>query len=509
MTDSSSLGVTGTSAPGLLANDLDPEIRAGLRVLVVEDDRTLREGCMSVLQHDGYNVTSTGRGDEALRLVQSKKWDVVLCDLYMTPVTGMEILKTTMAKDPDTLFVIMTGNPSVASSLEALRAGAWDYIPKPFNASHLQIMLGRAAHATAVGRATRRLRAEGQAPDGDADAGGMLLGESAAFRKVIDLVRRVAATDASVMITGESGTGKEMIAQFIHRNSRRASRPLVPVNCAALPEPLLESELFGHRRGAFTGADRDKPGLLETANGGTFFLDELTEAPLSIQAKLLRVIQDGVVRRVGSEQQDAIVDVRFVSATNRDPQEAVARQRLREDLFFRLRVVPVTLPPLRERIEDIPVLARHFLARYWRRHRLEEDAEPVLSASTLDFLAHQPWRGNVRELQNVMEHVAVMADAGATLQPEDLPADQQALAPRSTVSGFSSDLMRLDFHAAKDAVVAQFEKAYLTSLVTQSAANMSKAARIAKIDRTTLYRLMEKHGLRREGQGAEDAEAPE
>jgi DNA-binding NtrC family response regulator len=424
----------------------------------------------------------------------------------MTPVTGMEIQKAALQHHPDTLFVVMTGNPSVSSSLEALRAGAWDYIPKPFNASHLQIMLGRAANATAVGRATRRLRTERDPSDGATDDGFSLLGESRAFRKVIDLVRRVAATDASVMITGESGTGKEMIAQFIHRQSRRASRPLVPVNCAALPEPLLESELFGHRRGAFTGADRDKPGLLETANGGTFFLDELTEAPLSIQAKLLRVIQDGVVRRVGSEQQDAIVDVRFVSATNRDPQEAVARQQLREDLFFRLRVVPVTLPPLRERQEDIPVLARHFLSRYWARHRGSDDPVPVLGDSALDFLTSQPWRGNVRELQNAMEHLAVLAEPGVTLAPEDLPFDLQAEPTRTVMGGFPAELLRLDFHAAKEAIVAQFEKAYLAHLVASSNSNMSRAARAARIDRTTLYRLMEKHGMKREIGLASDGE---
>ncbi|MDX2184058.1 MAG: sigma-54 dependent transcriptional regulator [Gemmatimonadaceae bacterium] len=479
-----------------LASEIDPEVRAGLRVLIIEDDRTLREGCRSVLAHDGYNVTATGNGDEAMKLVQSRKWDVVLCDLYMTPVTGMDILQAALAYHPDTLFVIMTGNPSVSSSLEALRAGAWDYIPKPFNASHLQIMLGRAANATVVGRATRRLRSDAGPVDTDPEF--VLLGESKPFRKLMELVRRVAMTDASVMITGESGTGKEMVAQFLHRHSRRASRPMVPVNCAALPEPLLESELFGHKRGAFTGADRDKPGLIEIANGGTFFLDELTEAPLSIQAKLLRVIQDGVVRRVGSETQDAIVDVRFVSATNRDPVEAVARQQLREDLFFRLRVVPVTLPPLRERPEDIPILARHFLAQYWTRHRNPEDPAPVLGDSTLDFLCSLAWRGNVRELQNAMEHLAVLAEPGATLAPEDLPVDHQARPARTSGSVFPPEFLRLDFHAAKDAVIAQFEKAYLNHLVTSSNANMSKAARAARIDRTTLYRLMDKHGMRRE-----------
>ena len=199
-----------------------------------------------------------------------------------------------------------------------------------------------------------------------------LLGTSPAFRRAVDLARKVAATNASVMLVGESGTGKELIAQFVHRHSRRANRSLVPLNCAALPEHLLESEMFGHRKGAFTGADRDKVGLLEVANGGTFFLDELTEMPLPLQAKLLRVIQDGVVRRVGSEQQDAVVDVRFISATNRDPREAMANRTLREDLYYRLNVFPITLPPLRERVEDIPILANHFLPQFWASPPLDE-----------------------------------------------------------------------------------------------------------------------------------------
>jgi DNA-binding NtrC family response regulator len=228
----------------------------------------------------------------------------------------------------------MTGNPSVTSSIEALRAGAWDYLPKPFSATHLQVLIGRASHAVMVGREAQDLRLQLQKQHGHSDKIA-LIGISPSFRKAVELARKVAATDASVFISGESGTGKEVIAQFIQQNSRRASRPLVPINCAALPEPLLESEMFGHRKGAFTGADRDKPGLLETANGGTLFLDELTEMTLPLQAKLLRVIQDGVVRRVGSETQDAVVDVRFVSATNRDPQEAVDQGVLRSDLFYR------------------------------------------------------------------------------------------------------------------------------------------------------------------------------
>ena len=475
-----------------------PDVKASLRLFIVDDDRTLREGCASVLQLDGYNVTSTGRGDEALETVKRKKFDIILVDLYMTPVTGMDILKAALEANKDTIVVVMTGNPSVTTSIEALRAGAWDYLPKPFSASHLQILIGRASHAVLVARETRDLKLQLLKQNGNSDKI-TLLGVSPAFRKAVELARKVASTDASVLIHGESGTGKELIAQFIHRHSRRASRKLVPVNCAALPEPLLESEMFGHRKGAFTGADRDKPGLLETANGGTLFLDELTEMTMPLQAKLLRVLQDGVVRRVGSENQDAVVDVRFVSATNRDPPEAVRQGILREDLFYRLRVVPIELPPLRKRLEDISLLANHFLAHYWERHRQPGDAPPKLSDAAIEFLRSRPWRGNVRELQNTIEHVAVIAEAGQPIQPDDIPVYEDGAAPSPETGGLSTAVfMNEAYHTAKDKLVAHFEKEYLQRLVVRAGGNMSKAARLASIDRTTLYRLMEKHGFRRD-----------
>ncbi|HET8945274.1 MAG TPA: sigma-54 dependent transcriptional regulator, partial [Dehalococcoidia bacterium] len=298
------------------------EIKASIRVLVVDDERTLRESCASVLQMDGYNVTLVGRGEEALETVKRRKFDIILVDLYMSQISGLEILQAALGAYKDTIVVVMTGNPSVTSSIEALRAGAWDYLPKPFSATHLQVLIGRASHAVMMSREAQDLRVQLMKQHGHSEKIA-LIGISPTFRKAVELARKVAPTDASVFISGESGTGKEVIAQFIHQNSRRAARALVPINCAALPEPLLESEMFGHRKGAFTGADRDKPGLLETANGGTLFLDELTEMSMPLQAKLLRVIQDGVVRRVGSEQQDAVVDVRFISATNREPQDAV------------------------------------------------------------------------------------------------------------------------------------------------------------------------------------------
>jgi DNA-binding NtrC family response regulator len=489
------------SKPGSeLASGRDPlsipsDVKASIRILIVDDERTLRESCASVLEMDGYSVTLAGRGEEAAELVKNRKFDIVLVDLYMSQVSGLEILRTTLEANKDAIVVVMTGNPSVTTSIEALRAGAWDYLPKPFSATHLQVLVGRASHAVLVSREASELRAQLLHQHSHSDTIS-LIGISPLFRRAIELARRVAPTDASVFISGESGTGKEVFAQFIHQNSRRAKKPLVPINCAALPEQLLESEMFGHRKGAFTGADRDKMGLLETANLGTLFLDELTEMPLPLQAKLLRVIQDGVVRRVGSETQDAVVDVRFISATNRDPQQAVDGGFLRGDLYYRLRVVPITLPPLRKRLEDIPLLANHFLTYYWVRHRGIPDRVPRLSDDCIAFLRSRPWRGNVRELQNLIEHVAVLAEPDQVLQGSDIPVyDDDVEAPReqSLVLPVPDEA----YHPAKEKVIAQFEREYLIRLVTRAGGNMSKAARLASVDRTTLYRLMDKHNVLR------------
>src|SRR5438094_2598391 len=399
---------------------LTPELKSSVHILIVDDERSLRESCATVLQYEGYQVTLCGRGDEARDILKRSKFDIVLLDLYMGEVSGMRLLRTCLEAHPDTIVIMMTGNPSVDSSLEALRAGAWDYLPKPFSGTHLQILLGRAAHSVLVGRESHAIQAEFARENGNSERV-TVLGAAPAFRRAVDLARRVAPTDASVFITGESGSGKELIAQFIHHHSRRSSRPLVAVNCAALPEALLESEMFGHCKGAFTGAVRDKPGLLEAANGGTLLLDELVEMSKPIQAKLLRVIQDGVVRRVGSETTDAVVNVRFIACTNCNPEEAVKAGTLREDLYYRLRVVPIRVPSLRERASDILLLAEHFLAYYWNRHRESDAPLPKLSETAVRELRSRPWKGNVRELQNVIEHLVVLLRPGADVQPEDIP----------------------------------------------------------------------------------------
>ena len=468
--------------------------RADLRLLVVECDDSLRDGCVAVLRGNGYTVTGSSRGDEALRLLQKRKYDIVLVNLFMSGVSGMKILEAARDAHADSLVILMTGNPSVETNIRALEAGAWEYLAMPFTAEQLQLVVGRAAHRVLEGRGTPVV-ATGTAADAPDDGMASLIGISPAFCRAVELARKVAKTNASVMISGESGTGKEGIAQLIHKQSRRAGKRFVAINCAALPAQLLESEMFGHKKGSFTGADRDKPGLLEVAHNGSLFLDELTEMPLALQAKLLRVIQDGVVRRVGSEQEDATVDVRFISATNRDPNEAVRTHVLRDDLFYRLRVVPLHLPPLRDRLEDIPLLANHFLFQYWRRHRISDGVCPSLSTSAIDLLTSLAWPGNVRELQNLMEHLAVLADAGSAIQADDLPVRCDTASSSPAARGWPAQVMAKAYHPAKEAVLAQFEKEYLASLVARAERNMSKAARLAGIDRTTLYRLLEKHDV--------------
>jgi DNA-binding NtrC family response regulator len=473
--------------------------KSTIKVLIVDDEQTLGESCASVLSVEGFDVKYCSRAQEAQSLLKRRANDIVLLDLHMSQVSGMELLAECLEARPETIAIIMTGNPSVETSIEALRAGAWDYLPKPFAASHLQILLGRAAHAVVVARETQAQRGGGD----DRLNGGdkfKLLGNSASFRRAVALAQKVAATDASVFLSGESGTGKEQIAQYIHHYSRRSSRPLVAVNCAALPEALLESEMFGHVQGAFTGAVKDKQGLLEAANGGTLFLDEITEMPLPLQAKLLRVIQDGVVRRLGSTTTDAVVNVRFIAATNRDPQKAAAENLLRTDLFYRLCVVPIHLPPLRDRQSDIQILAEHFLAHYWQQHRDPREPQPSFTQDAISALQSRLWAGNVRELQNVVEHTVVLLEPGSAIVAEDIPnlSGSAAAAPPSRAP-FSFDNMGDEtYHGMREKMLVEFELSYLTWLVGRAGGNMSKAARIAGVDRTTLYRIMEKHGLQRD-----------
>lgn len=470
-------------------------------VLVVDDDDTLRETVAQYLQSFGFDVTREGRGEKAVELVRRRRFDILVIDLYLPGSSGMDILVEAVERYPESKVVLMTGNPSVESSHRALEAGAFDFLPKPFSATHLEILVDRAVQSIEEDRAAGSSTAATTATDPDlvesvGDHG--LLAESRALKNIVDLARRVARTDASVFITGESGTGKELIAQFIHANSPRRDKPWVPVNCAAIPESLMESEMFGHVEGAFTGANRAKEGLLETASGGSLFLDELAEMPMSIQAKLLRVLQDGVLRRVGSTRTDAVVEVRFIAATNRDPQQAIEDTLLRKDLYYRLRVVPIHIPPLRERPEDIRYLSEHYLERFWTRHRPEEPV-PSLTDGAMSFLISHGWPGNVRELRNVIEHAVVVAEPGRDMSPSafDLGAVGDLPASRNGEPSIDRSLFRLDYHSAREEMLANFERDYLAYILQEADGNMSSAARMAGVDRTTLYRIMEKRNLRR------------
>jgi DNA-binding NtrC family response regulator len=477
--------------------ELDKKATASIRVLVVDDEHSLRESCESYLVSEGYQVETCGKGKDALSLLTRREYDIVLMDQFMADVPAAKLLPVAMTRHPQTIVVVMTGKPTVESSLELLQQGAWDYLTKPFSATSLRILLGRATHAVLMTRAAESAAAAASTLYGNTDKL-TVLGTSPSFRQIIEQARKVARTDASVLISGESGSGKELVAQFIHRHSRRSAQRMVAINCAALPESLLESEMFGHRKGAFTDAQREKAGLLEMANGGTMFLDEVTEMSPAIQAKLLRVIQDGVIRRVGSEDVDAVVNVRFIAATNRDPQAAAEAGILRQDLFYRLHVVPLHLPALRDRQDDIPVLAEHFLRQFWARHQATGDPLPALSPAAVRALQHHTWPGNVRELQNLIEHVVVLADPGSEIRPGDLPFiggqaplpdGEPVVPPRAEPVG--------PYHAARERALADFQKQYLATLLDQTAGNMSRAAEIAGVERSTLYRMLEKHGMYR------------
>jgi DNA-binding NtrC family response regulator len=473
-----------------------PEDRAGIRILVIDDEPSILESCETVLAAEGYGCQVERRAEEALRRLKTETFEVVLIDQNMPQVHGLDILADLRKRNPDSLAIVMTGHATTEDGVRAIQAGAWDYLPKPFTATQLLVLIGRAAFTLMrAQKVTQPSQREGLL----VERGTTILGVSSSMREAVNKALKVSPTNASVFITGESGTGKELFAQYIHGASRRSRKPFVAVNCAALPAELLESEMFGHRRGAFTGAIRDKAGLLEVADQGTFFLDELAEMPIPLQAKLLRVLQDGVLRRVGSEKDDAVVDVRFISATNRDPEEALKEGVLRNDLYYRLRVVPIHLPSLRERPEDIPVLIRHFVDQFWRRHQLPGDDPPRLSAETLEALIHYPWPGNVRELQNVIENLVVLSDPDEEIPAERLSIlDQPAENSSATGNlGRSIDL-RMPFHDAKQLLIDRFEREYLAHLVARTGGNMSESARQAGIDRTTLYRLMDKHKLARE-----------
>ncbi|HST58586.1 MAG TPA: sigma-54 dependent transcriptional regulator [Longimicrobium sp.] len=463
-----------------------PSSDVPISVLICDDEELLVKSCGQILSSEGYTVFTEGRGKNALDTLRRHRPDIVLTDLMLPDMDGLTLLKEIKKQAPETLVVMITGFATVDSSVEAIRAGAYDYIPKPFTATQLRILIGRAAQQVQLVRDNAHLRDQLKKHYSFEN----IIGTSESIQKVFSVVSRVAPTDASVFISGESGTGKELIARAIHANSRRSGRAFMAINCAALPDNLLESELFGHEKGSFTGADREKRGLLEVASGGTFFMDEISEMSMDLQAKLLRVIQERRIRRVGGDVEIPI-DVRWVSATNRDPEQAVRDGVLRQDLLYRLNVVPVRLPPLRQRREDIPALATHFLRRFGTDY---ERGNLRFSAEALRVLSDYHWPGNVRELQNVTERITSMCLPGQEIDTEDLP-EELTMGPtngtRPTIA-YSADL---PFHDAKNDAITLFEKEYLRDLLRRHGGNISQAARTAGIDRKTIHRMLAKYEL--------------
>ena len=465
-----------------------------ISVLVVDDEELIARSCGQILAGEGYGVACETRAKAALEAVRRSRPDIVLTDLMLPDVNGMELLREILALAPRTLVVVITGFATVDSSVEAMRAGAYDYIPKPFTATQLRVLIGRASQEV---RLAREGGAGGARPEPAQSFPG-IVGTSDAIRKVLTMVSRVAPTEASVFVSGASGTGKELIARAIHAGSRRKDRPFMAINCAAMPDHLLESELFGHEKGSFTGAESQRRGLLEAASGGTFFLDEVSEMSLELQAKLLRVIQERKIRRVGGELEIPI-DVRWVSATNRDPEEAVRTGALRTDLYYRLNVVPIRVPTLRERREDIPLLVEHFLKRYGREYGRPGMTVPY---GIVEALRDYDWPGNVRELQNVMERVVSLAWDGE-MAAEVLPSRLEPVATGahgSNGSGTHRSMVGVPiadrpFHEAKAEAISEFERAYLRDLLVQHHGNISQAARRAGIDRKTIHRMLVKYEI--------------
>ncbi|HEX6371516.1 MAG TPA: sigma-54 dependent transcriptional regulator [Longimicrobium sp.] len=458
---------------------------SAITVLICDDEELLVKSCGQILSSEGYTVFTEGRGKNALENVRRHRPDIVLTDLMLPDMDGLTLLKEIKKLAPETLVVMITGFATVDSSVEAIRAGAYDYIPKPFTATQLRILIGRAGQQVQLVRDNAHLRDQLKKHYSFEN----IIGTSDSIQKVFSVVSRVAPTDASVFISGESGTGKELIARACHANSRRSDRAFMAINCAALPDHLLESELFGHEKGAFTGADNQRRGLLEVASGGTFFMDEISEMSMDLQAKLLRVIQERRIRRVGGESEIPI-DVRWVSATNRDPEQAVRDGALRQDLLYRLNVVPVKLPPLRQRREDIPALAQHYLKRYGQEY---DRGNLRFSPEALRVLSDFHWPGNVRELQNMMERIVSLCLPGQEITAEDLP-EELSMRP---VNGRPQTAWSADqpFHDAKNDAITVFEKEYLRDLLRRHNGNISQAARTAGIDRKTIHRMLTKYDL--------------
>jgi DNA-binding NtrC family response regulator len=444
-------------------------------LLIVDDDIELRETLVTRFARQNFAVQSAGSGEEALGLAQRRNFDVAIFDMMMPGMTGIELLEKFKASHPECEVILLTGQGSIESAVEAMKLGAFDYLQKPFALKDLEAVAAKAFDRRQLRKENTQLKALVQRTQ----PANEMIGRSPAMQEVFRLIGRAGPSDKAILIQGESGTGKELVARALHVHSNRADKPMVVINCAALPETLLESELFGHEKGSFTGAIAAKPGLFEVADGGTLFIDEIGELPGSLQAKLLRVLEDGSLRRIGSLQERR-VSVRLLAATNRNLAKEVEASRFREDLYYRINVMSLELPPLRERQGDIPLLVAHFLRPGW-------EIEPA----AMEALERYHWPGNVRQLINALERAKILCD-NETIHVKDLPKE---VVHGATGAPEPSDVLTTDDLSA-------IQRSKVVEVLCREAGNKSKAARALGIDRRKLYRLLEKYAIA-------DSELPE
>jgi DNA-binding NtrC family response regulator len=441
-----------------------------LDLLVVDDDQEFRDTLRSRFSRGGFEVRTAAHGEEALDLAQRRNFAVAIFDMMMPGMNGLELLKRFKSEHPECEVILLTGQGSIETAVEAMKLGAYDYLQKPFSLKDLEVIANKASERRNLRKEVTQLKAALERTQPRSE----MVGQSPAMQEIFRLIERAGPSEKAILILGESGTGKELVARAMHRQSRRAEKPMVTINCAALPETLLESELFGHEKGSFTGAVGAKPGLFEVADGGTLFIDEVGELPGSLQAKLLRVLEDGSLRRIGSVQERR-VNVRLLAATNRNLAGEVEAKRFREDLYYRINVMSLELPPLRERRGDIRLLVQHFLGPGW-------EIEPA----AIEAMESYHWPGNVRQLINAMDRAKILCD-GETIRLQDLPREVTAVVG-STAPASARVLETTD---DLDAI----QRSKVVEVLRREAGNKAKAARALKIERRKLYRLLEKYQI--------------
>jgi two-component system response regulator PilR (NtrC family) len=445
------------------------------KILVVDDERSMREILEIFLKNEGYSVTAASNGESALEVMKHDHFDLIITDMKMPKVGGLELLKNVKEIYPDTVVVIITAFGTTESAVEAMKLGAFDYITKPFQMDEIRLVVKNALEKQMLQQEVSILKEQLKPPSLE-----NILGRSPSMMELFTIISKTAESNANVLISGESGTGKELVAKAVHGLSPRKDRHFVAVNCAAIPEGLLESELFGHMKGAFTGAAANKQGLFELANEGTLFLDEIGEMPLTLQAKLLRAIEDGTFRRVGGIS-DIKVDVRIIAATNKDIKAFVEKGQFREDLYFRLNVLSVRIPPLRERGDDIPLLVDHFLRKF-------AGDKKNFSQEAVEMLKNYQWKGNVRELENIIERVVLLCDR-AVIGVENLPEEIRSVSTSS--KEISVPRGGVDF----ERIIEDLEKAYLLKALEQTNGVKTEAAKLLNLTFRSFRHKLKKYGI--------------